>query len=384
MKTPSKCYTIVLPWHPANQGGVSGVAHYLGEALAATEDLVPKIWVSDWSHPHPAEQDGYLNFRFALLAGNNPVAAIKALVRAPLQLWRTAQLLRERKVVAVNFHYPDEGALGCALLKRFGVYQGKLALSFHGTDVRHEPARLARWSMQFCLRQADAIVAVSEGLKRRLVDTYGLPPERVSVIWNGADTRVFHPAARSASAELTTLPRPYLVSVGAFIPRKAQADLINAFARIASDWPAHHLVLAGADGESLSGLRVLVNQLGLDTRVHFLVGLQREEVAALLAASTLCVQPALAESLPLAVLEAGACDVPLLVSDIPGHDEMVQPGVSGALFAVRNPEACAQAINAALRQPEASMAMARQFGEVVRNQHTWAACAARYRGLLKL
>jgi glycosyltransferase involved in cell wall biosynthesis len=92
----------------------------------------------------------------------------------------------------------------------------------------------------------------------------------------------------------------------------------------------------------------------------------------------MCVQPALAESMPLAVLEAGAVGVPLAVSDIPGHDELIFLGSTGYRFAPGDPMDCARVMRAALRDAEGSIRMGLTFRERVLMELTWERSVQRY------
>jgi glycosyltransferase involved in cell wall biosynthesis len=112
-----------------------------------------------------------------------------------------------------------------------------------------------------------------------------------------------------------------------------------------------------------------------------LVGLNQEQVAWLLANCCMCIQPALAESFPLAVLEAAASGALVIASRIPGHDEIIDEGVNGLMFPVRDAEACAAAIEAMLADPAKARAMADTLRTKVVTRFSWSACADAYRSL---
>jgi glycosyltransferase involved in cell wall biosynthesis len=268
-----------------------------------------------------------------------------------------------------------------ALLKRLGLYRGTLVISFHGTDVRPLANVADKWIKTFCYRHADALVACSASLADRMASTLGIDRARIEVIFNGADTAVFHANAPATSRLTNTLPETYVVNVGSFVPLKAHADLLEAFALAFRDRPALHLCLAGADGPTLQSIRVQAENLGLASRVHFFIGLEREDVAHLLAKASLCVQPSLSESLPLAVIEAGAVGVPVAVSDIPGHDELVREGETGHLFRAKDPTHCAEVMTKILADPVAAHELAMKFRQRVHTTLTWEACVNRYKAL---
>ncbi len=374
---------LVVPWSPLQQGGVSAVVQRLAAGLNAVPDVRASIVVNDWqSRRLQRGDDSFLRFRFQAVVADTWRATFVSIGRFPVALWRTAVLLRRHRVQAVNFHFADHSAVCIAVLKRLRLYRGRLVVSFHGTDVRLSPSALERAAHRFALRQATAVVACSASLAERVRAVFPGGPDRVEVVYNGADSRVFHPGAATVGPQPAAMPSRFIVSVGAFIPRKAHRDLIQAFAIAIRRVSDLHLCLAGPAGSELDALNAFVGELGLADRVHFHVGLAPGDVAALLARAAVCAQPSLAESNPLAVLEAGASGTPVAASAIPGHDELIVDGRTGCLFPVGDPAACAEVIVNMIGNPDRTRAMAEAFRSRVRTEFTWERCVSRYRGLL--
>lgn len=377
---------LVIPWAPSHQGGVTRVVQQI---VAFWPDdgaqARPVLVVDDWNHPVENRAGDALYFRFRAWVVNGFLPTLVSFARLPAALYRIHKLLRADDVAAVNFHYTDYSPLGVALLKRLKFYRGRLVISFHGTDVCRVPNRLERWARLFCLRSADALVACSNSLADRAAETYGLDRGRFDVVLNGVDVATFRPGApeteffRQGGGQ--RLPAEFIVNIGSFIPRKAHAALIDAFALVAPRFASLHLVIAGPTGPLLEELRLKIEAMGLAPRVHLLVGISAPDVAHLLAKARLCVQPALAESMPLSVLEAGACGVPVAASDIPGHDELVFEGRTGRLFRVADPRDCARVVSEMLQDPLLSQACADRFKQVINDELTWSNCVARYRRL---
>lgn len=372
---------LVIPWAPVNQGGVTGVVQNLIRHWGTGDGPQPQLVVNDWQCATPDLRDDALHLRFQVALAGSPAALIKSLAYAPLALWRLWRLLRSRDVQAVNFHYTDLAPFGIALLKRWHLYAGRLVISFHGTDVRAARVGVEGWLQEFTYRHADALVACSNSLADRFAATTGIGRDRVSVVLNGANAAIFRPDAPMTPSLEGRLPSRFLASVGAYIPRKAHEDLLSAFALLSPEFADVHLCIAGADGECLPSLRAQADALGLGARVHFFRGLGPEDVAAFIARALLCVQPALAESMPLAVLEAGAAGTPLVVSDIPGHDELISDGSTGHRFKVRDASDCARVIETALHNESLTRQMAITFRNHVLANLTWEGCAREYRFL---
>ncbi len=125
-------------------------------------------------------------------------------------------------------------------------------------------------------------------------------------------------------------------------------------------------------------MRKLAAELGIAARVHFRLSLVPAEVAQLLAGAAACVQPAWSEGLPLAVLEAAAAGVPLALSNIAGHDEIVSDGLDGRLFDPARPAECARVMRDLLGDPDTARKMAAR--QLVRSASafTWDVCLEGY------
>lgn len=366
----------VLPWDPKHVGGVSGVVKGLADALRKRGSPRPLIVANTWGATRPQPIADGLAFDFSLLSSVSPAAILKALPLAPVRLWRTLHLLRSWNVQVINFHYPGLAPLGAAVLKRLGAYRGKLVLSYHGTDV--VPARNAveRVLRDFIHRSADHLVACSYHLAARMQAAFDVAPQRIRVIHNGVDPTLFD--GRVGAGFAAELPASYLVSISSFIPRKNLSLLLQAFALLAPRFPDLHLCIAGGDGPERERIARQANEYGLAARVHLFVDVEPQRVAALLAGARACVQTSLTESFPLAVLEAGACGTPLVVSAIPGHDELVHDGIDGRTFALGDPADCAAAIESVLNDPAEAARMACVQKQRIRSTLTWSAAMSQY------
>lgn len=362
---------LVLPWSARHQGGVTSVVEQILDHWDSNDPIVPRLVVNSWESPVLRKEAGELTFRFDLLGTLKPSTMLKTLARAPLTLFHTASLLRRLNAVVVNFHYVGLSPLGIAVLRRFGLYRGRLILSFHGTDVCVPETPLQRLLIKYILRSADAVVACSNGLATRMVPTLGISRDRISVIYNGVDVDMFRPDPPKVDTLAGKIPKRYLVSVGAYIPRKAHDVLLAAYSEIAKAIPDLDLCIVGADGSCREALIAQCAALGLSNRVHLFVNVSPTAVAHLLAQADLFVQTSRAEGLPLAVLEAGAVGVPIAATRIPGHEELIFNGETGRLFAPDDPHDCAAVVAAMLDDLDKARSMGIAFRQRVRSELTW-------------
>lgn len=373
---------IVLPWSPNLPGGVSVVVRNLVQQWRS-ESLIASVMVSDWGATQPvSDHEGTLNFRFALLGSLHLAGLVKALLSAPIRLWRTWYLLHIREVSAVNFHYPSLDAIGVAVLKRLGLFRGRLVLSFHGTDVRVPSTALEQRLWRWLLGVADGVTACSGALAKEVVQTYGVALARVTIVYNGTNTKLFAPLLSNDLVSEQVRLNLYIVSVGGYIPLKGHRILLDAFALVAPSFPSLGLVIAGMDGPERMPLLARSKELGVLDRVTLLVNLKPAEVAELMARAALALQPSFAESFGMAVIEAGACGVPVAASAVGGHLELVQDHETGYLFEAGDVEGCAAVITEILVDKDAAKKVAENFRAAILRRYTWPACAHAYLKLM--
>ncbi len=174
----------------------------------------------------------------------------------------------------------------------------------------------------------------------------GLPPKRTAIIYNAVDPERLSPGDGTAlRADLRLAQADVVLTVvGSLIRRKGVDVLIRALAQVRAARPASRVrLLVVGDGDQRGELEALATSLGLADVVHFLG--RRNDVAAVLRDATdVALSAAREEALPLNVLEAGFFGLPMVVSDIPPHREIVQHGQTGLIVPADNAAAFATAI----------------------------------------
>lgn len=230
-----------------------------------------------------------------------------------------------------------------------------------------EEERCYTWS-----HQVAHVVGVSRSALEGFLDD-GLPVSRATVIFNAVDPERLSPGDSTAlRSEIGLVPEDAVVltAVGSLIPRKGFDVLLRAVAQLRAAGPAEfagrvRLLLVG-DGPHREELERLAASLGLTDVVGFLG--RRGDVGAILRDATdIALSAAHHEALPLNVLEAGYFGLPLVVSDIPPHRELVEDGRTGLLVADDQPARFADAIGRLIRD----VAMRKRLGDAAR-QHVHA------------
>ena len=198
-------------------------------------------------------------------------------------------------------------------------------------------------SAVICLTESDA-----ESVARIVGDD-----DKIFVVPNGVDTELFKPASVKDSNLITW--------VGRLVPEKGLVHLFKAMRMVFEEHGDARFVLVG-DGPLRTELMNLAKKFGLGGRVDFVGSVGRVEVAGLLSRTSIFVFPSLREGLPLSVLEAMACGVPVVGSDIPGVNDVVKHGENGFLVLPRDSKALAEGVLALLDDGR----LRRRFGEEAR------------------
>ncbi|MGG7101635.1 glycogen synthase [Rhodococcus sp. 24CO] len=200
--------------------------------------------------------------------------------------------------------------------------------------------RVSSWSERTAVEHADAVIAVSSGMRADVLDAYpSLDPSRIHVVRNGIDTSVWHPgpAGTGEASALTAIgvdvSQPIVAFVGRITRQKGVGHLIAA----AHDFdPSIQLVLcAGAPdtpeiaAETEQAVAALAAHRGNVFWVREM--LPTEQIREILSAATVFVCPSVYEPLGIVNLEAMACETAVVASDVGGIPEVVDDGVTGRL-----------------------------------------------------
>lgn len=207
-------------------------------------------------------------------------------------------------------------------------------------------------------------VALSQDLERYLRNRIGIAPERIRQIYNGVDTRRFHPAADG--------PRPVaddpfagtdcwrIGSVGRMQGVKNPLLLAQAFVRALALQPSMRerarLVMTG-DGPERARVVALLQEAGV-AELAWLPG-ERADVADILRSLDAFVLPSLAEGISNTILEAMASGLPVLATAVGGNAELVADGRTGAIVPSADADAMAHVLVQWYEQPESAVALGR-------------------------
>lgn len=238
--------------------------------------------------------------------------------------------------------------------------------------------RVSSWVERTAIEAADAVIAVSAGMRDDVLHTYpALDPNRVHVVRNGIDTDVWYPAppvpGESVLAELgVDLSRPIVAFVGRITRQKGVAHLVAAAHRFSAD--VQLVLCAGAPDtpEIAAEVSSAVQELARARSGVFWVRemLPINKIREILSAATVFVCPSVYEPLGIVNLEAMACATAVVASGVGGIPEVVADHQTGLLvhYDASDPAffetRLADAVNSLVSEPET----ARKYGEAGRQR----------------
>jgi len=219
------------------------------------------------------------------------------------------------------------------------------------------------------LRRATRAIAVSEAVRQHI--EHLAPRLPVDVVGNGVDHTRFRPRVPEPTADHGH--RPLRIGlIGRLVPNKGPETALRAFADLIARGASAELEVIG-DGPLRGRLEGLARTLGLADRVRFMGHLP--DPAEALRKLDVVVRPSLTEGMPLGLLEAMACDVTVVASDIPGNASLVRHEVTGLLVPPRDSTALATALYRLAQDPALRRALAANGRHEVA-ERSWDACAS--------
>jgi glycosyltransferase involved in cell wall biosynthesis len=245
-------------------------------------------------------------------------------------------------------------------------------LVYHLFPAYHK--RLNYWflnaAMPLFVRRAHAVITVSESSKRDLMRLYGVPAEKITVVYEAAAAR-FQPAPAAQIAATRArygLPERYLIALGTIEPRKNLIRLVSALRVLRQQDPQLALVIVGRTGWLYQEFFQKLEEMG-DPQAVILPGyVPDEDLPAMLGGATALVLASLYEGFGLPILEAMACGAPVVCSSVSSMPEL--GGDAARYFDPQDASEMAEAIGGVLRDGDLRAEM-RQRGLQQAAKFSW-------------
>lgn len=238
-----------------------------------------------------------------------------------------------------------------------------------GTTALDIYNRLDRW----VLKKFNAIAAVSEGVRERLIAT-GIPANRIKLIDNGIDVEGFaRPHIESSKTD-----KKVIGVVARLDLQKGFEYLLAAMNELCRDFPGLSVVISG-EGPDRRAIEQLIAKYGLEKNV--LLAGQQSDMPGVYAAMDIFVLPSLNEGLPMTVLEAMAAAKPIVATRVGAIPSVIRDGETGLLVGPKDAEGLKDAITRLLTDSDLCRRMGANAQEWVSREYTSDAMALQYRAM---
>ena len=281
-------------------------------------------------------------------------AATRRALRAEVAAHRSTVI--HVQCVSTNGYYADRlsRATGLPLVVSL---QGELTMD---ANQIYQRSRTLRRTWRRLLQRAQVVTGCSQQVIDEAIEAYGPGlADKARVVRNGVDID----AVREAVPE--NRGSPYVFGIGRMVRQKGFDVLVDAFARVADQFPDHRLVLAG-DGPE----RAALEARAVGQRIDFLGGIDIDRAFSLYRGSAGFVLPSRHEPQGIVVIEAMAAGAPVLATRVGGVPETVRDDVNGLLVAGEDVGAMADGLRRLLSDRAGATERARQAALDVRS-YAW-------------
>jgi teichuronic acid biosynthesis glycosyltransferase TuaC len=258
------------------------------------------------------------------------------------------RLVRDFKptVLDAHFVYPD-GYAASLLARRHGL---PLTITLRGSKDEWLIGTAREPAMREALTQAQRIFAVSDALKRDVGLKLGQPERKIQVVRNGVDLERFYPADKTEARKRFGLDERnrVIVSAGWLIERKGFHRLIPVFAEVHRSCPEARLLIVGSgttQEDRAPSLRVLARQCGVEAQVVFAGAIPPDEMRWCYSAGDVFALATSHEGWANVFLEAMACGLPVVTTDVGGNAQVVSRSEVGLVVPYWNAVAFGRSLN---------------------------------------
>ena len=299
-----------------------------------------------------------------------PMCSLSFHHKVPLYVPRLAWRFLTRRYDVVHTHLLAANVIAKPVAAMCGV---RVRINHdHCNDKLTDPRPWALTADTFTNALSTHIVAVSESTREFLVQHERIAADRVTTIHNGIDVEAYRPRPelRTGAREKWALPARAFIVGG--VGRLAHQKNFALFLEVAAQVPGAHFVIGGT-GEEEAALRAQVARLGLCERVTFLGYVS--DMPSLWPALDCLLLTSRYEGLPITILEAMACGVPIVASDLDGMREILRDGENASLVPPTEAAPFAHAVRALIHEPARAARLAAAALATVRADYSAARMA---------
>ena len=257
-------------------------------------------------------------------------------------------------------------------------YDIPLISTIHATEagrnsgIRDEQQKYINDTEWMLTYESTEVIVNSNYMKGELQRLFGLPFEKINVVPNGVNTLNYSGIERDYDfrRRYAMDNEKIILFMGRLVYEKGIQHLITAMPKILNGYHDAKLVVAGKGG-MIDELRAQANALGLGEKVYFAGYVNGKDVGKLYKVADVAVFPSTYEPFGIVALEAMLAEVPVVVSDIGGLNEIVQHRENGMKCYAGNANSIADSILELLYDPQLSANVVKKAKAKVRNEYSW-------------
>ncbi len=243
-----------------------------------------------------------------------------------------------------------------------------------GSDVLIRPYDSARtmWKTRITLRRADMITCDAYKVKEQIIKLSGCLPDKIVVFPWGIDLKTFCPAPSEGIRKKLGWERNRILICTRNFDIKVHGVeyFIRSIPAVLKKRPDTRVILVGA-GALEQEYRRLVNELGIDDVVHFAGWLDKTKLAEHLNAADIYISTSLSDGTSCSLLEAMACGLPVVVTDVPSNFEWVEDRVNGYVVPKKDEKPLVGAIINLLENTELQREMGERNLQIAKKRADW-------------
>lgn len=356
----SGCESIVVSPVPYAPGLLATNERRRGYGRTPTQDVIDAVNIY---YPRYLRPPGERFHAFSTVAMS--IGGVDRAISALLRDWRP-------DLLHVHTATPA-GYAGLRIGRRHGL---PVVVSLRGSDINIYPFR-DRWTMKLTrkvLSEADRVLAVSNELAV-VASTIATPLKPIETVYTGCDLDEFSfdAEARTTIRQRLCIPvgSVVLAFVGNLLKEKGADELMAAFCTLVKrGMDELQIVIVGA-GVHQKEMMAAAENGGTGDKAHFVEQVPHKEIPAWLSASDIVVLPSWHEGLPNAIVEAMACERPVVATRVGGIPEVVEDGVSGVLVDRRDVRALTEAIGELVSDATKRRTMGHAGRRIVEQRFSW-------------
>jgi glycosyltransferase involved in cell wall biosynthesis len=293
------------------------------------------------------------------------------------QIFALLRILKHERVDLIHAHWLVPQGLSAAIA---GLVLGKmppLICTSHGGDLMGLNGRLLTLIKRWVIHHTSRLTVVSNPMMSYAL-ALGAKAEKLQTISMGVDTRtLFAPNLKTNRADKD------LLFVGRLVEKKGIEYLLEAMPEIVKQQPKTRLTIVGS-GPMENALKMQVHRLGIANGITFHGAVNNSQLPDLYRRATVFVAPSIVtilgdqEGLGLVLVEALACECPVIASDLPAIRDVIIEGRTGLLVPEKSPEALAKAVLKLLAEADLRGHLAANGRNHVTRNFDWSVISRRY------